>query len=123
MYGLRFFPHNLSKGSYLIYGFTFKPECHKKSSYLGWCGFTGHNLIHDLSCLNYGKVFFVDKLRNRLLNHLIILKRFSISFPPTGVRIDSGWNCTPITLNSLSLTAMTRSLLLLAETSRQYGIS
>ena len=54
--------------------------------------------------------------------YLIIDKRFSIINPPLGVKMLSGWNCTPSTKNFLCLTPITTSLSLLALISSSSGI-
>ena len=81
---------------------TFCGEGCQKSGILCRCRLSAHNLIHYGIRFIISKIFFIYYFYNCLFNHhsISFIKFLNIVFP-SGVIIDSGWNCTPKTGYSL----------------------
>ena len=94
--------HSSCTACYLIYRFRlcrFGGKRCKECSVLRCTCLSRHYLADDLICLIICQILFVYYLYYCLFDHFVFLPHISIKFLsicfPSGVSIDSGWNCTP----------------------------
>ncbi len=99
----RVFPHGSGTAGDLRGGLglgTLRGQGGEERGVLGRAGPPAHDLVHNGIGLVIREVLFVDDLHNGFFDHgssLLydnVMKFFKMVFP-SGVRMDSGWNCRP----------------------------
>src|SRR5262249_663241 len=110
--------HRLGAAGDLVGRLALQPQRDEEAADLRRRGLARHDRVHDLARPVAAEVAALQQLAERVLDHE---RKFLARSLPTGVRTDSGWNCTPSIGSSRWRTAITSPSAAVAETSSESG--
>ena len=89
--------HRFRAARYLVGRLTLRAQRDQKSSDLRRRCLAAHDLVHHCARFRARQLCAVEQFGDDFLDHPV--RKFRAISRPSGVRTDSGWNCTPWTFS------------------------